>query len=192
MVEISLISTAGAVLIFSVFTYSQSFKFSLKGGAVVTLPAAEILSLREIYFEYSPSLDKIPFSHSFRVIHDSLDDFIWGASTRWGAKWIIGFIDGPIVLKAGPGVSLASTYSLKNQTSFDLYLGLKFSVFIVEIDNMFFKDGFFNKNSIGIEFDLKQDKQNLKMFFGLGGYLNSDYKKFSYYPTLLGGLSYEF
>ncbi|MEE9502052.1 MAG: hypothetical protein V3V48_08260 [Candidatus Aminicenantaceae bacterium] len=165
---------------------------SLKGGALLTLPAAEILSLRELYFEYSPPLEKIPFNHSIRLIQDSYDDFVWGDSTRWGAKWIINFIDGPIVVKAGPGVSLTSTYSLKNQTSFDLYLELKHSIFMVEIDNLFFKDGFFNKNSIGVEFDLNPGKQNLKMFFGLGGYLNSDYKKFSYYPTLLGGLSYEF
>ncbi len=178
-----LISTTGVVLILPLLTYSQNFKFSLKGGAVITLPAAEILSLREIYFEYSPSLEKIPFSHSIRVIQDSFDDFIWGDSLRWGAKWIIGLADGPITLKAGPGVSLASTYSLKNQISFDLYLELKFSIFIVEIDNLFFKDGIFNKNSAGIEFDLKRNKQNLKMYFGLRGYLNSDYKKFSYYPA---------
>lgn len=186
------ISTAAIILFLPPLTYAQSFKVSLKGGAVLMLPAAEILSLRELYIEYSPSLDKIPFSHSIRLLQDSYDDFIWGESTRWGAKWIIKFIDGPIVLKAGPGVSLASTYSLKNQTSFDFYFELKHSIFLVEIDNMFFKDGFFNKNSIGIEFDLNPGKRNLKMFFGLGGYLNSDYKKFSYYPTLLGGLSYEF
>ncbi len=185
-------SVSAIIMILPKSTYSQSFKFALKGGAVLTLPAAEILSLRELYLEYTPSLDKIPFSHSIRLIQDSFDDFVWGDSTRWGAKWITTFIDGPILLKAGPGVSLASTYSLKNQVSFDLYLELKHSIFIVEIDNLFFKDGFFNKNSIGVEFSLNPDKQNFKIFLGLGGYLNSDYKKFSYYPNLLGGLSYEF
>jgi hypothetical protein len=186
------ISIAVIILILPKLTYPQSFKISLKGGAVVTLPAAEILSLRELYLEYSPSFEKTPFSHTIRLIQDSYDDFAWGDSTRWGAKWIIKFIDGPTTLKAGPGVSLASTYSLKNQISFDLYLELKLSLFKVEIDHLFFKDGFFNKNSIGIEFNLNPGQKNFKMFFGLGGYLNSDYKKFAYYPNLLGGLSYEF
>ena len=180
------------ILILPEWTHPQSFKFSLKGGVVVALPAAEILSMRELYLEYSPALDKIPFDFSIRLIQDSYDHFIWGDSTRWGAKWIIKFTDGPLIVKAGPGMSLASTYSLKNQTSFDLYLALEYSLFLVEMDNLFFKDGFFNKNSIAIEFALNPEKQNFLMILGLGGYLNSDYKKFSYYPFLFGGLSYEF
>jgi hypothetical protein len=178
------------LLALSTFTYSGDFKISLKGGVVVTLPAAEILSVRELTAEYSPSFNKIPFRHSIRLIQDSYDDFVWGDSTRWGAKWIITFIEGPFSFRAGPGISLSSTYTLKRQMSFDLYLELRYSIFVIEIDNLFFEDGFFNKNSLGLDLNLWQ--QNLRLFFGIGGYINTDYDSSLYYPTLQGGLSYEF
>lgn len=185
-----IIPAALIILALSTFTYSGDFKISLKGGVVVTLPAAEILSARELTAEYSTSFNKIPFRHSIRLTQDSYDDFVWGDSTRWGAKWIITFIDGPFSFRAGPGISLSSTYTLKSQTSFDLYLELRYSIFVIEIDNLFFEDGFFNKNSVGLDLNIWQ--QNLKLFLGIGGYINTDYDSSLYYPTLQGGLSYEF
>ena len=88
----------------------------------------------------------------------------------------------------GSGLSLSSSYSLKNQMSVDTYLYLGWKSLFLEIDSMFFKDGSFHKNAVGFEFRIKK----WALILCLNNLLNMGNEDIVYYPSLMAGTSYEF
>lgn len=106
--------------------------------------------------------------------------------------WIPHIMSGRLTVQTGAGLSLSNSYEIKNRLSFDLFLKLKYSFLLIELDTMFFRDGLFNKNFIGLDIGFKLGRQKLDFLLGLGGLLNTDYSEMITYSALCGGVTYEF
>ncbi|MBN1273463.1 MAG: hypothetical protein JXB26_14445 [Candidatus Aminicenantes bacterium] len=174
------------LIFFLGYLNAATSKFLIKTGPLFAHD--EILIMSESYFELSPFISKGKLNFAFRLQEDSFDGFFWGDNTRWAFKAMPQFKTKSATFAFGPGLSLSSSFSLKNQISVDTYLYLRWKSLFLEIDSMFFKDGSFHKNSIGFEFRIKK----WALLFCFSGLLNLGNEDIFYFPSLMAGTSYEF
>jgi hypothetical protein len=165
---------------------ASTFKILTKGGTLFT--QRDFLLTRDSYLEFSPSMRESSWKIAFRAQQDSYDSILWGDTSRWGFKFTTALNSKSFEFKFGPGISLASSMSLKNQLSLDAYLYLRFAFIFLEAENLFFKDGSLHRNYFGFEFRL----QRLGFILAFSGLLNTDYTDILFYPGLSGGVCYEF